>query len=80
MLRNYVAAYKSPSPTTKNSNALANAKRNVNQLKTAKDRKHYKRSRADNLSQNNWMNLHRYIEKKNYEAQQARAAKKTIAK
>jgi hypothetical protein len=77
MLRNYVAAYKSPA---KNSNALANAKRNVNQLKTAKDRKHYKRSRADNLSQNNWMNLHRYIEKKNYEAQQARAAKKTIAK
>jgi hypothetical protein len=95
MIRNYVAAYKSPtpnakaikkeifgtpSPTTKNSTALANAKRNVNQLKTAKDRKHYKRSRAGNLSQNNWMNLHRYVEKKNYEAQQARAAKKSVAK
>jgi hypothetical protein len=86
MIRNYVAAYKSPSPNAKkpspvkNSNALANAKRNVNALKTAKDRKHYKRTRAGNLSQSNWMNLHRYVEKKNAEARQARAAKKSVAK
>jgi len=86
MIRNYVAAYKSPSPIAKkpspvkNSNALANAKRNVNALKTAKDRKHYKRTRAENLSQSNWMNLHRYVQKKNVEARQARAAKKSVAK
>jgi hypothetical protein len=95
MLRNYVADYKSPtpnvnaikkqifgtpSPNMKNSNALANAKRNVNQLKTAKDRKHYKRTRAANMSQNNWSELGRYIEMKNSEAKQARAAKKSVAK
>jgi hypothetical protein len=86
MIRNYVAAYKSPSPNAKkpspvkNSNALANAKRNVNALKTAKDRKHYKRTRAENLSRSNWMNLHRYVQKKNVEARQARAAKKSVAK
>ena len=77
MIRNYVAAYKSPA---KNSNTLANAKRNVNQLKTAKDRKHYKRTRAANMSQNNWSELGRYIEMKNAAAQQARAAKKSVAK
>jgi hypothetical protein len=83
MIRNYVAAYKSPnavkpkSPSpTKNSNALANAKRNVNALKTAKDRKHYKRQMATNMQLNNWTALGRYINQKNAEARQARVAKK----
>jgi hypothetical protein len=83
MIRNYVAAYKSPnavkpkSPSpTKNSNALANAKRNVNTLKTAKDRKHYKRQMATNMQLNNWTALGRYINQKNAEARQARVAKK----
>jgi len=91
VVRNYIASYKSPSPTAKklapffepakkNSNALANAKRNVNQLKTAKNRKHYKRTRAENMSQNNWTALGRYINQKNREAQLARAAKKSVAK
>jgi hypothetical protein len=86
MIRNYVAAYKSPSPIAKkpspvkNSNTLANAKRNVNALKTAKDRKHYKRTRAVNMNQANLSALGKYIKIKNVEAQQARAAKKSVAK
>jgi hypothetical protein len=78
IIRNYVTDYKSPN--TKNSNTLANAKRNVNGIKTAKDRKHYKRTRAANMSQNNWVKLGQYIERKNLEAQQARKAKKSVAK
>jgi hypothetical protein len=74
VVRNYVAAYKSPSPA-KNSDLNA-AKRNVNQLRTAKDRKHYHRMIAGNLSLNNWMNLNRYIKKKNLDAQLARSAKR----
>jgi hypothetical protein len=79
MIRNYVAAYKSPS-SAKNSNALTAAKRNVNALKTAKARKEYKRTRAVNMNQKNWTALGKYIELKNVEAQQARAAKKSVAK
>jgi len=90
MIRNYIAAYKSPVKKSnfnklapffepaKNSNTLANAKRNVNALKTAKDRKHYKRTRASNMSQNNWSALGRYIDHKDAEARQARAAKKSV--
>lgn len=73
VLRNYIAAYKSPA---KNSNALAAAKRNVNALKTAKARKEYRRKRAANLSQNNWMELTRYINRKNLDARFARSAKR----
>lgn len=62
--------------TAKNSNALTNAKRNVNALKTAKARKEYKRTRATNMSQNNWMELGRYVDRKNYEAMQIRKAKR----
>jgi hypothetical protein len=84
MVRNYVAAYKSPSPAkpspAKNSNALTAAKRNVNALKTAKARKEYKRTRAVNMNQKNWTALGKYIARKNVEAQQARAAKKSVAK
>jgi len=92
MIRNYVAAYKSPSPSPntkklapffeppKNTNALAAAKRNVNALKTAKARKEYKRTRAVNMNQANWTALGRYINAKDAEAQRARAAKKSVAK
>jgi hypothetical protein len=84
MVRNYVTAYKSPSPAkpspAKNSNAMTAAKRNVNALKTAKARKEYKRTRAVNMNQKNWTALGKYIARKNVEAQQARAAKKSVAK
>lgn len=76
--RNARAAKKSvakPSPA-KPVSALNAAKRNVNALKTAKARKEYRRNRAANLSQNNWMELIRYINLKNYEARQARSAKR----
>lgn len=88
LIRNYIAAYKSPVSNINQKKkhlfgtpspvkyTLSAAKRNVNALKTAKARKEYKRTRAGNLSQSNWMNLHRYVEKKNYEAQRARAAKR----
>ena len=65
----------SPSPNMKKY-TLANAKRNVNALKTAKARKEYKRTRAVNMSQNNWMELGRYVDRKNYEAMQIRRAKR----
>lgn len=55
---------------------LANAKRNVNALTTAKARKEYKRTRAVNMNQNNWMELGRYVDRKNYEAMQIRKAKR----
>ena len=70
---------KMPSPV-KNTSVLNAAKRVVNGLKTAKARKEYKRTRAINMSQNNWTALGRYIEEKNREAQKARAAKKSVAK
>jgi hypothetical protein len=89
MIRNYVAAYKSPSlspntkklapffePAKKNSNTLAAAKRNVNALKTAKARKEYKRSRAVNMNQANWSALAEYINRKNAEAARARSVKR----
>jgi hypothetical protein len=89
MVRNYIAAYKSPNakklapffePVKKPSPAkytLANAKRNVNALKTAKARKEYKRKRAVNMNNPNWTALNQYIARKNAEAQRARAAKKS---
>ena len=80
VVRNYIAAYKSPNakkPSPANY-TLANAKRNVNALKTAKARKEYKRTRSWNMSQNNWMELGRYITRKNYEASEARRAKKSV--
>jgi hypothetical protein len=83
MLRNYVVAYKSPNAIKKpisGTTTLAAAKRNVNAIKTAKARKEYKRSRAVNMNQKDWMDLVRYINHKNYQAQQARATKKSVAK
>lgn len=75
VVRNYLATHKSPSPV-KNTSALNAAKRNVNALKTAKARKEYRRKRVANLSQNDWMNLSRYINQKNMEARVARSAKR----
>jgi hypothetical protein len=94
MLRNYIAARKSPSTNAnkmnymnfgtpspvKNTSVLAAAKRNVNALKTAKARKGYKRTRAVNMNQTNWTALGRYINAKDAEAQRARAAKKSVKK
>jgi hypothetical protein len=96
MLRNYIAARKSPSTNAnkmnymnfgtpspspvKNTSVLTAAKRNVNALKTAKARKEYKRTRAVNMNQTNWTALGRYINAKDAEAQRARAAKKSVKK
>jgi hypothetical protein len=79
VVRNYIAAYKSPSPSPrKNSVTLNAAKRNVNALKTAKARKEYKRTRAVNMNQANWTALGKYIAQKNAEARMARSAKKAV--
>jgi hypothetical protein len=79
VVRNYIAAYKSPVPSPARV-SLANAKRNVNALKTAKARKEYKRARAVNMGAPNWKELSRYIATKNAAARNARAAKKSVAK
>ena len=82
MVRNYIAAYKSPSPAKPspspqgNSAALNAAKRNVNTLKTQKARKEYRRFRAANMNPDNWSALDKYIAQKNAETRAARSAKK----
>jgi hypothetical protein len=88
MIRNYVAAYKSP-----NSNAnklapffepakytLTNAKRNVNALKTAKARADFykKGTVGKGLNPTNLVELSKYIKAKNQAAKNARAAKKSV--
>jgi hypothetical protein len=69
----------SPSPNKKSASPVKNlnaAKRNVNALKTAKARKEYRRTRAVNMTQNNWTELGKYIERKNAEASRVREAKR----
>jgi hypothetical protein len=89
VVRNYVAAYKSPNTNSnylnfgtpspvKNTSVLNAAKRNVNALKTQKARKEYKRTRAVNMNQANWSALGKYIAQKNAEARAARSAKKAV--
>jgi hypothetical protein len=103
MIRNYVAAYKSPNANAKkpspakNPNwnklapffepakktyTLANAKRNVNALKTAKARDEFykKGTVGKGLNSTNLVELSKYIKAKNLEARNARAAKKSVAK
>jgi hypothetical protein len=94
MVRNYIAAYKSPSPSPSPTAkklakffepakyTLANAKRNVNALKTAKARKEFYRSGTvgKGLNPSNLMELYKYIKVKNQAAKNARAAKKSVAK
>ena len=85
IVRNYLAAHKSPSPVKPKSpspvkSALSAAKRSVNAINSAKKRKEYRRKRAVNMSQNNWSELSKYIDKKNMEARWARTAKKSVAK
>jgi len=85
MIRNYVASYKSPSrsPTiNKPKYTLANAKRNVNALKTAKARKEFYRTGTvgKGLNPTNLVELSKYINAKNQAARNARAAKKSVAK
>jgi hypothetical protein len=77
---------KSPSPNkksaspVKNTSALNAAKRNVNALKTAKARKEYRRTRAVNMTQNNWTELSKYIQHKNFQESYDRAAKRASKK
>jgi hypothetical protein len=97
MIRNYVAAYKSPNANAKKPNwnklapffepakktyTLANAKRNVNALKTAKARDEFykKGTVGKGLNSTNLVELSKYIKAKNLEARNARAAKKSVAK
>lgn len=90
VVRNYIAAYKSPSPNTKKLEpffapvkyTLANAKRNVNALKTAKARKEFykKGTVGKGLAPNNLVELSKYINAKNYEAMQIRRAKRAAKK
>ena len=93
MVRNYIAAYKSPKSLSPNANKLApffepakytlsNAKRNVNALKTAKARiEFYKKGTVGKgLNPTNLVELHKYIKAKNQAARNARAAKKSVAK
>ena len=61
VVRNYIAAYKSPK-TTKNLNS---AKRSVNALKTIKARKEYKKKHQLNMSAENFKQLRKYIALKN---------------
>jgi hypothetical protein len=73
VVRNYIAAYKSPSPTTKKlapffepaKKNLNSAKRSVNALKTIKARKEYKKKRQVNMSAENFKQLRKYIALKN---------------
>ena len=92
VIRNYVAAYKSPSPSPNTKKlakffepakyTLANAKRNVNALKTAKARKEFYRTGTvgKGLNPTNLVELSKYINAKNQAAKNARAAKKSVAK
>ena len=82
MLRNYIAARKSPSPKKPSpvKYTLTNAKRNVNTLKTAKARKEFyqKGTVGKGLVTTNLIELQKYIKAKNLNAKQARAAKKSV--
>jgi hypothetical protein len=98
VVRNYIAAYKSPSPLKPKSPSptakklapffepvkytLANAKRNVNALKTAKARSEFykKGTVGKGLNPSNLMELSKYIKAKNQAAKNARAAKKSVKK
>jgi hypothetical protein len=92
MIRNYVAAYKSPNANAKKlarffepakkTYTLANAKRNVNALKTAKARDEFykKGTVGKGLNPTNLVELHKYIKARNQAARNARAAKKSVAK
>jgi len=77
MLRNYIAVRKSPSPAKK-TYTLANAKSNVNALKTAKARAEFykKGTVGKGLNPTNLIELAKYIKAKNLAAKQARAAKR----
>ena len=81
VVRNYVAAYKSPSPVKpKNSNALAAAKRNVNALATAKAREEWRKKHTAHLDMNNWKAIRNYIKHKDADARMKRALKSAARK
>lgn len=78
-LANFFEPAKKPSPAKY---TLANAKRNVNALKTAKARKEFYRTGTvgKGLNPTNLVELPKYINAKNQSAKNARAAKKSVAK
>ena len=82
LIRNYVSAYKSPSPEKPPPYTITNAKRNVNALKTAKARAEFykKGTVGKGLNPTNLIELSKYIKAKNLAARNARAAKKSVAK
>ena len=88
VVRNYVAAYKSPSPPKpkspspkpKSPSALNAAKRNVNALTTAKAREEWRKKHTAHLNMNNWKAIKNYISHKDAEARRAREVKKSVAK
>lgn len=88
VVRNYVAAYKSPSPPKpkspspkpKSPSALNAAKRNVNALTTAKAREEWRKKHTAHLNMNNWKAIRNYISHKDAEARRAREVKKSVAK
>jgi len=73
LIRNYVAAYKSPAKYT-----LSAAKRNVNALKTAKARKEFRQKGTvgKGLKPDEIMEIQKYIRAKNLANKERRAAKR----
>jgi len=75
VVRNYIAAYKSPSPTTKKLAqffepakkpwTLENAKREINKFKTAKERANWYYKTNNELPNGNDVKLWKYIKEKN---------------
>jgi hypothetical protein len=83
IVRNYITASKSPSPPkpkSKSPSALNAAKRNVNALTSAKAREEWRKKHTAHLNMNNWKAIRNYIQQKDAEARQKRAAKKSVAK
>jgi hypothetical protein len=52
----------------------------VNALTTAKAREEWRKKHTSQLNMNNWKAIRTYIQQKNAEARQKRAAKKSVAK
>jgi hypothetical protein len=59
---------------------LNKAKSAVAKMKTMKERKEYRKQRAANLNQNNWMELIRYINRLNWEKRNRLARARELKK
>jgi hypothetical protein len=73
-IRNYIAAYKSPSPVK--ANRYANALKNLNSLKTAKARAEWLKAKKLNFKKDEMKGLRNYVKNKNQANRNRRAAKK----